>query len=125
MKVKKIIWALVALATSGIWADVVPYSKAEFLKAQEDGKSVVIDVAAWWCPVCRIQKSRITSLIEDEVEFKNTTVFVVSNGDSETKQEFGVSSRGTVIAFKGKTEKSRLVLETDKEKLRELLRSGL
>lgn len=122
---KKFIMIAVLFAVTAVFGEVREYSEAEFTRAQLENKSVVIDVAAWWCPVCRVQQSRLKSLVTENADFKNIIILVVSNGDSEAKQKFTIASRGTLVAFKGKSEKGRLVLETDRDKIRTLLRSSL
>jgi thioredoxin 1 len=106
-------------------ADPIDYRKQDFQKAQMEGKIIVLDVGAWWCPVCNLQKSRLTSLITDENDFKDIIVFLISNSDEETKKEYSVNSRGTLILFNGKQELDRLVLDADKTKIRNLLSKGI
>lgn len=106
-------------------AESIPFNKADFEKAKLENKSIVLDVYAWWCPLCNMQESRLTSIIADEKDMTGYIVFTIKNSDSETKKEFNVQSRGTLIVFKGNLEKARLVLDADKDKIRDLLKTGL
>ena len=43
-----------------------PYSVAAVATAQAKGEPILVDVAAWWCPVCASQHSTIKRLVADK-----------------------------------------------------------
>ncbi|MDX1957231.1 MAG: thioredoxin family protein [Leptospiraceae bacterium] len=122
---EKIILTLFFLISQTISAESIEFSKESFAKAKSEGKTIVLDVYAWWCPVCNIQKSRLDSILNEEKMFKDFVYYKINNSDSLSKQELDVTSRGTLIIYKGQTEVNRLVLEADKEKILQFLKKGL
>jgi thioredoxin 1 len=117
--------AAMIFGTSLMAQDDNAYDEAAFRQAQSEGKTIVLEVYAAWCPACNIQSSRLEALLREKPEFANVRLFVISNGDSEMKQAFQVSSRGTVIVFRGSRETGRSILETDRDALATLIESGL
>ena len=45
-----------------IAADWRPFTQAEFSAAQKDGKPILVDIFAPWCPTCRAQKPILEEL---------------------------------------------------------------
>ena len=43
-------------------ADWKPFTQAEFSAAQKDGKPILLDIFAAWCPTCRAQKPILEEL---------------------------------------------------------------
>jgi thioredoxin 1 len=51
--------AIVALAFMGVSANAaekMPFEKTKFAQAQSDGKPILIEITAPWCPTCKAQK---------------------------------------------------------------------
>ncbi len=44
-------------------ADWKPFTQAEFSAAQKDGKPILVDIFAPWCPTCRAQKPILEVLL--------------------------------------------------------------
>jgi len=57
-------------------ADWKPFSPEAFSAAQKDGKSILVDIFAPWCPTCRAQKPILEELTA-KPEFKDLVVLVV------------------------------------------------
>ncbi len=105
--------------------DVRPFDMKSFEKAKADGKSIFIDVAAPWCPVCRRQEPIIKSLLKQPA-FKNMTVFKVDfDNQKDALKALGATRQSTLIAFKGRTETMRNVGVTDPAAIEDLMRSAL
>jgi thioredoxin 1 len=101
------------------------YSQAAFDTAQSTGKSILIEVSAPWCPVCKVQKPIIAALVE-KPDYANVQVFVVDfDSQKDLLQKFGVAKQSTLIAFKGSKEMKRLVGETKPEVIEDLMKSSI
>ena len=102
-----------------------PYTKAAFDKALADGKPVVVDFWASWCPTCKEQKPVVQSLLKD-AKRKSLTVFVADFDKEEAlKKQLNVTMQSTLVAFKGGQEVARSTGQTDKAELAALLDKAL
>ncbi len=105
---------------------LVEYSKGAFTAAQGDNRPIVVFVHASWCITCRRQQPIVQELASDAAfKSKNLVVFVVDFADKATLKELNVTDRSTLVAFHGKTERSRSSFVTDPAELRGLFSSAL
>ncbi len=102
-------------------AEVRKYDAATFAAAQKAGRPILVDVKAWWCPVCASQNSTIKKAIA-AADYKNLLILEV-NYDSQKAiwQGFGVQKQGALIAFRGGKEVQRLQFITDRDQINALL----
>ena len=121
--------ALAAFAASSIAisaaqaAEFKPFDRAQFNAAQAAGKPVLVDVAAWWCPVCHSQDSTIKKTVADPA-YNNLTVFKINYDKQKDEwKSFGATKQATLIAFKGGREVGRLAYKTNKDEINTLLAS--
>ena len=107
------------------WAGEQPYDKAAFDKALADGKPVIVDFFADWCPTCKAQKPHVESLMGDP-KMKNVILFI-ANYDTEKalKKALRVSQQSTFVVFKGGKEVGRSTGQTKKEDLAALFGKAL
>jgi thiol-disulfide isomerase/thioredoxin len=97
------------------------FDPASFKAAQEAGKSILVDVTAPWCPVCRQQHPIIESLKNDPA-FKGLVVLEVDfDTQKDALKQFRVQYQSTLIVFKGATEVARSTSETDAARIRALV----
>jgi thioredoxin 1 len=122
--------AAAALAAAAVFApasaqEAWPFELQAFEKAKAEGKSIFIDVAAPWCPVCKRQEPIIDSLLK-KPDFQNLEVFKL-DFDNQKKElkALGVTRQSTLIAFKGAKETGRAVGITDPKAIEDLMRSAL
>ncbi|MGE4012075.1 MAG: thioredoxin family protein [Alphaproteobacteria bacterium] len=103
-----------AKAASG-W---VEYSPIVFSQAQRDGKTILVDVHAVWCPTCKAQNPILDELT-GEPKLKDI-VFIKVDFDREKDflRTHNIRSQSTIVVFKGTGEVARSVGQTDREKLR-------
>jgi thioredoxin 1 len=117
--------ASLALAATASLAAEVAFSQGAFDKALADGKPVVVDFAASWCPTCKEQKPIVQGLLKDPKR-KALTVFVADFDKEEAlKQRLKVTMQSTLVAFKGGKEVARSTGQTDKAELGALLDKAL
>ncbi|MGA7455936.1 MAG: thioredoxin family protein [Methyloceanibacter sp.] len=106
-------------------AEWKPFDAAAFALAQKDGKPILVDIFAVWCPVCRAQNPILTQLTR-EPKYKDLVVFKV---DFDTQKDdvraLKATSQSTLIAYNGETEKGRTVGDTNPASIAALLDSAL
>ena len=106
-------------------AEWKPFDAAAFATAQKEGKSILVDIFAAWCPVCRAQNPILVQLTR-EPKFKDLVVFKV---DFDTQKAdvraLKAQSQSTLIVFKGQTEKGRTVGDTNEKSIAALVESAL
>lgn len=101
------LWAAVASA-----AEPQPFTQQDFDKLAHDGKPVVVDVSATWCPTCKAQKPIVENLSKQPA-YKDVAILAVDfDADKAVLKQFKVSMQSTLIAFKGGKEMGRSVGDT-------------
>jgi len=100
-----------------------PFDAKAFEHAQAAGKTVLIDVYASWCPVCKKQQPTIARL---EKEKPGLIVYEVNfDNDKSVLKKFGAQAQATLIVFKGAKEVGRSTGETDPARIQALVEKGL
>ncbi len=126
MNIPKII-AIAALAMSAVVAAAAeprPYTQQEFDRLAHDGKPVLVDVAATWCPTCKAQKPIVEGLATGPT-YKDVAVLTVDfDADKPLLRQFRVSSQSTLIAFKGGREVGRSVGDTTPAGIEDLFKKA-
>ena len=102
-----------------------PFSAAAFAEAQKEGKSILVDIFAPWCPTCRAQNPILVQLTR-EPQFNNLVVFKVDfDNQKGDVRALKAQQQSTLIAYKGETEKGRSVGMTDEKSIAALVNSAL
>jgi len=123
--IRSFIAALVVFVMAAAHAGELPFSQPAFDKALADGKPVVVDFAASWCPTCKAQKPIVKALLNEPAR-KPLTLFVADFDKEEAlKKRLGVTMQSTLIAFKAGKEVARSTGQTDKAELGALLDKAL
>jgi len=113
------------LSTAAQAAEFHEFDSAAFASAQAAGEPVLIDVRAWWCPVCASQRHTIKKIVAAPA-YDKLIVFELNYDRQKSElKRFGVSGQGTLIAFKGATETGRIIFQTDPGKIQTLLTSAV
>lgn len=101
------LWAAVAAA-----AEPRPFNQQDFDKLAHDGKPVVVDVSATWCPTCKAQKPIVQSLSRQPA-YKDVAILMVDfDADKAVLKRFKVNMQSTLIAFNAGKETGRSVGDT-------------
>jgi thioredoxin 1 len=101
------------------------FTQVNFAAAKKDGKSILVDIFAPWCPVCRAQNPILTQLTR-EPEFKDLVVFKVDFDNQKADvRALGATSQSTLITFKGERETGRSVGVTEPDKIAAQVKSAL
>jgi thioredoxin 1 len=103
----------------------LPFNKAGFETALAQGKPVIVDFSATWCPTCKEQKPIVQGLLK-EPKLRPVTFFV-ADFDTETalKKQLGITMQSTFVVFKGGKEVGRATGQTQKQEIQDLFDKAL
>lgn len=94
------------------------YSASSFAAAQSEGRTIVVNVHADWCPTCRAQAPILEELRADPRLADALFVRV----DFDTQRDFlrahRIPRQSTILVFDGREEKGRSIAETNRTRLR-------
>lgn len=82
------------------------YNPVAYAEALADGKTVIIDFHADWCPICAANAPGIRAAFESTANAN--VVGFIANYDTETalENQFGVSSQSTLVKVRGNDPKT-------------------
>lgn len=104
-------------------AEFADFDRAAFDAAQAQGRPILLDVHAWWCPVCASQARTIKRLATPQT-YPGLIVFRINyDKQKQVWRGFGVTKQATLIAFHGRHETGRIAFMTDKAKIADLIAS--
>ena len=116
------LFALSALASIAMAGEIKPFTQSEFDKLAQEGKPVMVDVSATWCPTCKAQKPIIDGLMKQPA-YKDVTLLTVDfDAEKPTLKKFKVSMQSTLVAFKGGKEVGRSTGDTTPQGLEGLVK---
>lgn len=114
--------ALASLATIAMAGEIKPFNQQEFDKLTHDGKPVVLDISATWCPTCKAQKPIIDGLMKQPA-YKDVTLMAIDFDSAKpTLKKYKVTMQSTLVAFKGDREVGRSTGDTTPEGLEGLIK---
>ena len=117
-----ILIALASMASLVMAGDIKPFSQAKFDKLAQEGKPVVLDISATWCPTCKAQKPIIDGLMKQPA-YKDVTLMTIDfDAGKSTLKKFKVTMQSTLVAFKGNKEVGRSTGDTTPEGLEGLIK---
>jgi thioredoxin 1 len=103
----------------------LPFNKAAFDSAVAQGKPVIVDFSASWCPTCKEQKPIVQGLL-NEAKRQPVTLFVADfDTENALKKKLGVSMQSTFVVFKGGKEVGRSTGQTEKQAIADLFDKAL
>lgn len=119
--------ALLGVARPGpaLAETATPFTTAAFDAAKAEGKSILVEISAPWCPTCKAQKP-ILADIKGKPDFGPLVIMEVDfDSQKDVVRALGAQMQSTLIAFKGTTETGRSVGDTDPASIEALARSAL
>jgi thioredoxin len=117
--------AMAIISTRGFAAERHTYTEAAFVTAQQEDRSIVVHITAPWCGECQLQKP-IVARLTDDPKFKELTIFDVDfDTQKDALRHLNVRTQSTLIAFKGKSEVTRLVGDTQPAVIEALMKKAL
>ena len=102
-------------------AEVRAFDKAGFAAAQATGRPILVEVKAWWCPVCASQTATIKQATAGPAYDKLLILEINYDKQKDAWKALGARKQGTLIGFRGKREVGRLEFQTDKDLIKGLL----
>ncbi len=106
-------------------AETIDYSPTAFDAALKDGKSILVEIHAPWCPTCKAQKP-ILAEIEAKPAYKDLVVVHVDfDSQKDAVHRFGARMQSTLITFKDGQETGRSVGQTDPAALAALVAKAI
>jgi len=120
-----ILLAFAALASAAMAGEIKPFNQAEFDKLTREGKPVVLDISATWCPTCKEQKPIIDTVMKQPA-YKDVTLMNIDFDSAKpTLKKFKVTMQSTLVAFKAGKEAGRSVGDTSPEGIEGLVKKAL
>jgi len=118
--------AALTLITAGAMAEESkPFDRELYDKAKAEGKTVLVDFDASWCPVCKKQAEAIPQVLKQE-KFQRVVVFKADyDSQKELKKQLRITHQSTLVVFKGQKEVGREQGITTVSAIGELLEKGL
>ena len=98
---------------------VRPFTKEAFDAAAAEGKTILVDFHAPWCPVCRAQEPKVTARLNGD--FRHVVAFRVDyDSNAPLRKAMNVQKQSTLILFHGRNELARLSYTSEDKALDEL-----
>lgn len=117
--------ALILPTTSALAREAQPFDAATFQAARAEGKTVLVDFAASWCPTCQKQGPAIARVLQ-EPKFRDVVAFKADfDRESDLKKQLKVTGQSTLVVFKGQAEAGRARGITDPAAIGDLVSKGL
>jgi thioredoxin 1 len=114
-----VLFLLAAPVSAGpAWQD---YDAATFEAALGADDSILVDVAADWCPTCKAQRPLLDELRVDERLGDVHFVRVDYDAHKEFLAAHRVPRQSTILLFMNGREVGRSIAETNRERLREFV----
>jgi thioredoxin 1 len=119
------LFALSIFAPVALAGEIMPYSQAAFNKLATEGKPILLDIRADWCPTCAAQAPVIRELMAQS-KYKDVTMFTIDfDKDTALLKAYNVDFQGTLIVMMGKQEIGRSVGDTRRDDIEHLLSSAV
>jgi thioredoxin 1 len=110
-----------ALGSIAAATDKKPFDQSAFDAAQAAGKSILVEVSAPWCPICKAQ-APILARLRSDPRFKELVSFDIDfDSQKDLLRKFNVQKQSTLIVFKGKQETGRSTGDTNAGSIEALL----
>jgi thioredoxin 1 len=129
MRINKLLhWVFAALVALGVSAFAFAnqnFDKAVFEKLLADGKPVVVDFYAPWCPTCRTQETILKELASDPTLKPITVIRADYDYDTVAKRLLRVNRQSTFVVFKDGKEVARSTGQTNRQRIIDLFKQAL
>ena len=124
MKTVKIVFSIIAMiAASLVHAD--PFTQETFNALVKEGKPVLVEVHADWCPTCQAQ-APITSALLKEAPYRAITSLKVDfDKQKDALKVLKASKQSTLIVFKNGKEVGRSLGDTSRSNIESLLKKAI
>ncbi len=106
-------------------AEPTAFTQLNFNQLQKEGKSILVEVHAPWCPTCRAQAPIVDMLLKNN-EYQSINVLRVDfDSQKDALKAFNVSKQSTLIVYKGSKEMGRSTGDTASASIESLIKKAL
>lgn len=113
--------AAVSYAAPAAAAERQPFTAAALAAAQAKGRPILVEVKAWWCPVCASQ-GRTIKATTAAPQYNNLLILSINYDKQKAEwKALGAQKQSTLIGYSGAREVGRVVYTTDKAAINGLL----
>ena len=113
---------MISVAMAG---EIKTFNQKDFDKLAAEGKPVVLDISATWCPICKTQKPIIDALLKQPA-YKDVTLMTIDfDTERATLKKFKVTMQSTLVAFHGPKELGRSVGDTTPDGIERLINTAV
>jgi len=114
----------VAAAPVARAATEAQFTQQAFAASQHEGKPILIDISATWCPTCAKQRPILSQLMADPA-FKDLVVYQVDfDSQKDVVRALGAQMQSTLVVFHGGAEKGRSTGDTNAQSIKALLQKA-
>ena len=129
-KFKSLILAIAALfiavpMTAAAQPSWTEYSQSAFQAAQAEGRTIIVDVHADWCPTCRAQAPILNELRSDPRLEDAIFMRVDFDTDRAFLRAHRIPRQSTILVFNGREEVGRSIAETNRGRLRAFILNNI
>lgn len=110
---------------SAAFAGGQAFDQAAFDALQKQGKPVLVEIHADWCPTCKTQEPILSDLLKTPELSGLTALRVDFDKQKNVVKSFKVQYQSTLIVFKGGREVGRSTGDTKKDSIAALLKKAL
>lgn len=100
------------------------YSPELLKSVQEQGKPVALHFHADWCSTCKAQE-KVLEKLKEEPGLEILVLIVDYDKEKDLRKNLKVRYQSTFIVYKGKTETTRILGDTDENKIRSGLKTAI
>ncbi len=101
-----------------------PYSAERLKSAQDAGKPVALHFHADWCSTCKVQE-KVLEKLKGEKGLDVLVLIVDYDKEKDLRKNLKVLYQSTFIVYKGKSETTRILGDTDEGKIRAGLKTAI
>ncbi len=110
-------------------AELLDYTPGLVKERLAAGDTVFLDFKASWCTTCKAQERVINALKADNPAYDQAITFINVDwddyGNSALSRDLNIPRRSTLVVLKGDQELGRIVAQTSKAQIQELMDSAL
>lgn len=113
------------LAAEAMAKPFAAYQAGNFPKLLASGAPLIVHVHADWCPTCRRQITILDNEFKTGKFNKVNAVRVNFDKDKQFLTDYRVTRQATIIVFRGGKEVTRLVYDTNEDRIRKTIEAAL
>lgn len=122
---KSLLLASSLIVAGTAFAEPTAFSQSGFNQLQKEGKSILVEVHAPWCPTCRAQAPVVDMLLKTK-EYQSINVLRVDfDSQKDALKTFNVSKQSTLIVYKGSKEMGRSTGDTSAASIEKLIQKAI